>query len=249
MATDVQQTPFVKQLASSDRPIREKALDSLRTYLTSSRPFTDLELLKLWKGLFFCMWHSDRPIPQQRLALALSHLLLPLPTSLFIPFLTAFWTTISREWTSIDALRMDKFMRLVRYYVNAAFTYLSNHSWDAKWLQAYLDLVEALPLSAGNLKVGDGLRYHLLDVWVDELAQVDGGREGRCPVEEIMRPVSRLRKDGKTKKIRERAGECLADDRLKDWKSSITQDDVAYEEGDDKDESEGEEDEWGGLDD
>ncbi|MCJ1400718.1 hypothetical protein MMC11_003926 [Xylographa trunciseda] len=249
MATDVQQTPFVKQLASSDRPTREKALDSLRTYLTSSRPFTDLELLKLWKGLFFCMWHSDRPIPQQRLALALSHLLLPLPTTLFMPFLTAFWTTISREWTSIDALRMDKFMRLVRGYVNAAFTYLSNHEWDSDLLDAYLFLVEAIPLSPGNLKVGDGLRYHVLDVWVEELSRVDGKREGQCPVEDVMRPVRRLEKDGRTKKVRERAGECLADDRLKDWRSKMVHDDVADNESGKRDESEDEEDEWDGLDD
>lgn len=37
-----------------DRPTREKALSSLRLYLTSSRVFSDLELHKLWKGLFFC---------------------------------------------------------------------------------------------------------------------------------------------------------------------------------------------------
>ncbi|MCJ1382616.1 hypothetical protein MMC17_005729 [Xylographa soralifera] len=247
MATDLQQTPFVKQLASSDRPTREKALDSLRTYLTSSRSFTDLELLKLWKGLFFCMWHSDRPIPQQRLALALSHLLLPLSTSLFIPFLTAFWTTISREWTSIDALRMDKFMRLVRCYVNTAFTYLSNHSWDADLLEAYLDLVEAIPLSAANLKVGDGLRYHVLDVWVEELSRVDGKREGQCPVDELMRPVRKLEKDGRTKKVRERARECSADDRLKDWRTTMGQGDMA-DDARNNDESDGE-DEWAGLDD
>ncbi|MCJ1419057.1 hypothetical protein MMC32_005408 [Xylographa parallela] len=246
MATDIRQTPFVKQLASSDRPTREKALDSLRSYLGSSRSFTDLELLKLWKGLFFCMWHSDRPIPQQRLALALSHLLLPFSTTLFIPFLTAFWTTIAREWTSIDALRMDKFMRLVRYYVNAAFTYLSNHLWDVDLLKAYLDLVETIPLSPGNLKVGDGLRYHVLDVWVEELSQVDGKREGQCPVEEILRPVRKLEKDGRTKRVRERARECLADDRLKDWRSTVGHDDVV-DKANNNNESGGD-DEWAGLD-
>ena len=25
---------------------------------------TELELLKLWKGLFVCMWHSDKPLVQ-----------------------------------------------------------------------------------------------------------------------------------------------------------------------------------------
>jgi len=64
-----------------------------------------------------------------------------------------------------------------------------------------------------------------------------------------MRPVRRLKKDGRTKKVRERAGECLADDRLKDWRSSLVQDDVADNESNNRDESEDEGDEWDGLDD
>ncbi|KAL2043413.1 hypothetical protein N7G274_003719 [Stereocaulon virgatum] len=54
MASNGQNTPFVKQLAANDRPTREKALESLRTYLTSGRTFTSTDLLKIWKGLFFC---------------------------------------------------------------------------------------------------------------------------------------------------------------------------------------------------
>ena len=138
-------------------------------------------------------------------------------------------------------------MRLVRNYVNAAFTYLSSHLWDADLLEAYLGLVEAIPLSSGNLKVGDGLRYHVLDVWVEELSRVDGKREGRCPVDEIMRPVRKLEKDGRTKKVRERARECLADERLEDWGTVIGQGDVVNNASSDV-ESEGK-DEWAGLDD
>lgn len=71
--SNYQQTPFVRQLAASgsslsqlvfcllsltllraDRPTRDKAVASLKTYLTASRTFTKTELLKLWKGLFYC---------------------------------------------------------------------------------------------------------------------------------------------------------------------------------------------------
>ncbi len=41
-----------------DRPTREKALESLRIYLSSNRQLNDIELLKLWKGLFFCTFNS-----------------------------------------------------------------------------------------------------------------------------------------------------------------------------------------------
>ena len=186
------------------------------------------------------MWHSDRPIPQQRLALSLSQLLLPLPESLFLPFLNAFWTTIAREWTSIDALRLDKFLRLIRFYVNAALSYLAQRSWNAQLLKAYLELVERIPLSAVNGAVSDGLRYHVLDVWVDELDAIDATRE--APAEVIMSPVERLRKDGKVKKVRERAKECLEDARLTDWSGS-------HGKGTESDDGAGadEDEEWEGL--
>lgn len=39
----------------TDRFTRESALESLRKYLRAKTHFADLELLKLWNGLFFCM--------------------------------------------------------------------------------------------------------------------------------------------------------------------------------------------------
>lgn len=137
-------------------------------------------------------------------------------------------------------------MRLVRYYVNAGFTYLSQHAWDAELLKSYLEMIEAIPLSAANAKVSDGLRYHVLDTWVEELDGVDVAREGACPVEKVMGPVRRLEKEGRTKKVRERARECLSDERLKCWSSggrneAVEENAAADDAG--NDEGEG----WGGV--
>ncbi|KAA6411133.1 MAG: nucleolar NOP52 variant [Lasallia pustulata] len=197
----VQETPFVKQLASNDRPTREKALSSLRTYLTSNRTFTPLELLKLWKGLFFCTQSpspsttsppsppTNPPPPTQAYGTPTA----PSPNNtspqpsprsssppppLFLPYLHAFWTTISHSWSTIDSLRLDKYLFLVRRYIHASFLYLLNHGWDSELVPGYVELVETIPLSVGAeaSKVPDGLRYHVLDCWVDELEKVDGGR-------------------------------------------------------------------------
>lgn len=48
----------------SDRKVRDKALDSLTQFLRSRNDLTLIDLLKLWKGLFFCkkgLNHSDKP--------------------------------------------------------------------------------------------------------------------------------------------------------------------------------------------
>lgn len=65
-------------------------------------------------------------------------------------------------------------------------------------------------LSVGDGKVPDGVRYHVLDVWNDGLVETEGWEDT-----EVMRPVKRLRAEGRTKVVRERAGEVLGDERLK----------------------------------
>ena len=109
-------------------------------------------------------------------------------------------------------------------------------------LKGYLELIERIPLSAVNGGVSDGLRYHVLDIWVDELDAVDEKRES--PVEVIMGPVEKLRKEGKGKMARERAKECAGDQRLMDWRDSSMKDQgKRVESGGDDD------DEWNGLED
>lgn len=67
------------------------------------------------------------------------------------------------------------------------------------------------PLSAGDGKVPDGLRYHVLDVWVEELVKVEGWDGVK---EMMMRPVKGLAEKGRTKVVRARAKEVLGDRRL-----------------------------------
>ncbi|KAL2048989.1 hypothetical protein ABVK25_010741 [Lepraria finkii] len=216
MTSDIQDTPFVKQLAANDRPTREKALESLRIYLTSGRTFTSTDLRKIWKGLFFCIHHTDRPLPQQRLSTSLAALLLQLPTPLFLPFLHAFWGTIIAYWSQIPSLRLDKYLYLIRQYISHSFLYLQQHGWEGGeggLVEGYLNLVEEMPLSARDGKVADGVRYHVFDVWVDGLVGAEGW-EGQRGV--VMRPVVKLGREGRTKIVRERARAVLEDVRLKE---------------------------------
>ncbi len=67
------------------------------------------------------------------------------------------------------------------------------------------------PLSVGDGKVPDGLRYHVLDVWVEEYVKVEGWEGVRGFV---MGPMRGLGNDGRTKVMRARAKEVLMDTRL-----------------------------------
>ena len=61
-------------------------------------------------------------------------------------------------------------------------------------------------------KVGDGLRYHVLDVWVDSLVEVEQWEKG---VERgAMKPVAGLVAGGVSKTLRLRAKGVMEDKRL-----------------------------------
>ncbi|EAW07736.1 putative ribosomal RNA processing protein [Aspergillus clavatus NRRL 1] len=328
---DLQKTPFVKELASSDRRTRDKATESLTLFLRSRTDLTLLDLLKLWKGLFFCFYHSDRPLTQQALARNLSYSLVPtLPRATLHRFLRAFWVTIGRDFHSLDRLRLDKYLYLIRCYVGVAFEIFlkankqqqqeaaatngsasgkkrkreqqaakqkkrskagkeekaeatvgdvdgeegqaQNGEGDWAELESYLTIIEEGPLCPLNFDPDqppadeknpnyvpmphgpDGLRYHVLDIWVDELEKVlefeeeEGQSEeatktrkvkGKVPVELLLRPIEKLRKESAFKPVRTRAAETLNDDRLFEWGFRARE--VEDEDDDDSEQ------EWGGF--
>ncbi|KAL9074148.1 MAG: hypothetical protein Q9157_004496 [Trypethelium eluteriae] len=219
MAADAPNNPFVKQLASSDKDKRDAALESLRTYISKRINFDELELLKLWKGLFFCMWMSDKPKPQQQLARDLAELVQILPPQNVVPFMHAFWKTMAREWVGIDALRMNKFLYLIRQYFLAALSFFAKRDWrDRDLLGEYLEVLATIPLNPTSGKIPNGLRYHVLDIYVDEMDKVDAKRERMLPIEDLLGPVKELGVQSPTKAIREAVKDTLRDERLVIWR-------------------------------
>lgn len=97
------------------------------------------------------------------------------------------------------------------------------------------------PLSRGKgeeRKVPDGMRYHVLDVWVEELRAVVGGEDEGGWGERMMGGVRVLVKEGLRKVLRKRAGECVVE-----WEKSGE----GMVEGNTAEELEEGEEEWDGI--
>ncbi|OCL05110.1 nucleolar [Glonium stellatum] len=252
MATAAQNSPFIRQLASSDKRTRDKALDSLRNFLSGRSRIEEIELLKLWKGLFYCMWMSDKPLIQQRLAVDLAALVDLLHAEVVLPFLDAFWKTMAREWNGIDVLRMDKFLFLIRQYLAASFRQFSKQGWrDTDSIERYMDILTETPLNPTDMKIPNGMRYHVLDIYVDELDKIDEKREGKMPLERLLRPLQVLEKESLMKAVRKRAQEALEDERLKNWnndpKERQSENGRAVNDARGEGEDDDDDDEWGGI--
>jgi hypothetical protein len=57
---------FARALGSTDYLTREKGLQALQGWLCLRSDLGELDMLKIWKGLFFCFWHSDKAPVQVR---------------------------------------------------------------------------------------------------------------------------------------------------------------------------------------
>jgi len=59
-ATDsLQDSSLIRALGSPDRDTREKGLHLLTAWLETHEDVSEYDILRLWKGLYFCFWHSD----------------------------------------------------------------------------------------------------------------------------------------------------------------------------------------------
>lgn len=107
---------FGKRLAATDKKIREKAVDDLQIWTTRlTADATLLDLQKVWKAIFFCYWHSDKPLVQQELAERIAGLQHSFKTpAIGYRFLSVFYEMLIREWHGIDRLRLDKYYNLLR---------------------------------------------------------------------------------------------------------------------------------------
>ncbi|XP_061774588.1 ribosomal RNA processing protein 1 homolog B-like isoform X2 [Nerophis ophidion] len=168
---------LAQKLASNEKPIRTKALKKLRKYINvrsqkATDGFTSEELLKLWKGLFYCLWMQDKPLLQEVLSNSVSSLIHSFHdvNGQFL-YVENFFKTFKREWTGIDRLRMDKFFQLVRFMFRQSFEMLKKKTWESSVVKRFLQLLTTELLLSGS-NAPSGLQLHVLDLYLTELAAV-----------------------------------------------------------------------------
>lgn len=84
-------------------------------------------------------------------------------------FVRTFFSTIRREWGSMDKYRIDKFYALIRVMMHEIYEYMSVRSWNYGIVLLLNDAIFAEILK----QPPNGLRYHLIDLCMEELAKVN----------------------------------------------------------------------------
>jgi ribosomal RNA-processing protein 1 len=135
---------------------------------------------------------------------------------------------------------MDKYLYLMRVYLRSAWTRLSMNEWaDKVMLNRYLELLSEIPLNPSEPKIPDGMRYHVVDIYIDELEEVGLSKDHSDLIVKLVAPLDKLEKESHTKTVRLRVKEAKQDPRLGEWLGKTSQQVTAGNEDED--------DEWGGL--
>ncbi|KAG4162362.1 hypothetical protein ERO13_D01G111500v2 [Gossypium hirsutum] len=161
---------LIKQLAACDKSTRDKAVRSvINTWLPSQTQLSDEEMKRLWKGLFFCVWHADKLPVQSDLIEKLSSVVPKLEPPLSLQYFSVFLLTMRREWTGIDKLRLDKFYLLIRRFLHFFFAMLKRWSWDLDFTRRSIRVLVDATFLADDKFQGNGVNYHIASVFLEEL--------------------------------------------------------------------------------
>uniref|UniRef100_A0A182P3X7 Ribosomal RNA processing protein 1 n=1 Tax=Anopheles epiroticus TaxID=199890 RepID=A0A182P3X7_9DIPT len=174
-----QEIKFARALAGNDATMRRRVLKNLKTWLStrsqSTFVFSDLDFMRLWKGLFYCMWMSDKPLVQEELAESLGALVrcFDHDVPVAMQFFKAFLVTMGNEWFGIDRWRLDKFMMLVRRVTRQAMFALHENGWQKEHVERFKQTINETILDRDV--VSYGLMNHFNDLFLNELAKVSNG--------------------------------------------------------------------------
>ncbi|XP_012634533.2 ribosomal RNA processing protein 1 homolog A isoform X2 [Microcebus murinus] len=180
MVSRVQLPPEIQlaqRLAGNEQVTRDRAVRKLRKYIVARTQhaaggFSHDELLKVWKGLFYCMWMQDKPLLQEELGRTISQLVHAFQTTEAQHlFLQTFWQTMNREWTGIDRLRLDKFYMLMRMVLNESFKTVKVRGWEDRQIEQLLELLTTEILHPSS-QAPHGVKSHFIEIFLEELTKV-----------------------------------------------------------------------------
>ena len=170
--------PFARQLASGDKDVRDATFAALAKWLGSRTDVPLIDMKKIWKGLFYAVWHADGWDVQEELCEQIAGLMHALRHKVALTYLGVFYITARREWVGIDRHRMDKYLLLVRRCTSHALRYCANRDWRSDVVQDIAAVFEKAALVAGTKGMVDvGLRLHISELFVGELRKVASGKD------------------------------------------------------------------------
>jgi ribosomal RNA-processing protein 1 len=169
---DLDQIKFSRSLVNPDKLVRDNTMASVRTYVQSVGSMEEIEMLKFWKALYYCMWLADKQMIQSELATSFTDLVdLFCSPELSMLYFRMFFRIILREWPQLDQHRINKVYSLIRVMFNKMVSFLINKSFADPVFDSFINILEAEVLSQNP----NGVRFHISDIFWEEIFKASNG--------------------------------------------------------------------------
>eukprot|EP00668_Euglena_longa_P028899 GGOE01036233.1.p1 GENE.GGOE01036233.1~~GGOE01036233.1.p1 ORF type:complete len:384 (+),score=140.26 GGOE01036233.1:57-1208(+) len=169
---EVSVVTFCHGLADPDDPAeRDRALNALPAFLARMKSYSEETCRALWRGIWTCHWHSDKPLVQLDCANRISKLIQSVPrtrdeaTGILKPIIwsASFWMQSADEWPKLDFYRIDKFLSLFRLMLYETFCILTEETTSVLDINLFnRSIYEVFRSNTA------GIAYHLCDCWLPE---------------------------------------------------------------------------------
>ena len=149
-------------------------------------------------------------------------------------YIRTYFRTLTREWSNMDKYRIDKFYTLTRFILREIYRYMASRHWNLGIIRLFNDAIfeEVLKITL----YGNGVKYHLLDICVEELALVNSEDNGLPLTEatflDCLEPYFALAQRADDKRLHERVMEKVISRFLDEY--SIVSDNYANTDSDAK---------------
>ena len=228
---------FAQKLAANEPVIRNKAVKKIRKWFSArSEPFTEAEMMRLWKGLYYCFWMSDKPLVQEELAENISAFITCFKNKQSsLIFIQSFLQTLGREWFGIDRWRVDKFMMFTRRFLRSTFKFVSQSDWSKETLTEVMEIFRKSLILCPQSQANIGFKLHVTDVFLEELAKVAEEKLSPDSLDTVLEPFLTAIKTAEEDRYREHIVERIFRHLLRQSDPGIKWQDEEFEESDDCD--------------
>ncbi|XP_053621941.1 ribosomal RNA processing protein 1 homolog [Plodia interpunctella] len=195
-----QEIKFARLLAGNEKKSRDRVLKTLKKWLVNcfqkGHEFKEEDFIRLWKGLFYAVWMSDKPLVQEELCENISGILDQFPPEQVghaIMMVKAGFRVLATEWYGIDQHRMDKFLMLVRRYLRGSLRCLLRCEWSLDACKKYSKMLTApdgiLALKTPHYaRNATSMVTHFIECFLEELAKVSSGSLPASSTAELLQP-------------------------------------------------------------
>jgi hypothetical protein len=163
---------FGPRIASDEHSVREDAFAELVVWISKQSEMSDEDCDRIWEVIIHGLWKTDLVPVQNDFCRKISASIHDFPEQIAKTFIRTFFVRSSKKWGTFDRFRIDKFLVLVRCFVNRVVPWAR----ETSNLDFLLELSEIIL----GLQSGLGLQLQFVDLILPYLPVLvqSGGFDG-----------------------------------------------------------------------